>query len=122
MGLAAGVVVATCPFAWFNGSIVATYAFDMVTCPLLIILAWRAHPGSWHGVGAAVSLGILAGFRQSLIQSFAIPRADRGGGIDPPLESSGADPGGRSGRGGGLVGPHVAQPTRRILRMDPGHP
>ena len=72
VGLAAGVVVATCPFAWFNGSIVATYSFDMLACPLLIILAWRARPGSWHGVGAVVALGILAGFRQSIIQSFAI--------------------------------------------------
>ena len=72
VGLAAGVAVATCPFAWFNGSIVATYSFDMLTCPLLIILAWRARPGSWHGVWAVVSLGFLAGFRQSLIQSFAI--------------------------------------------------
>ncbi len=72
VGLAAGVVVATSPFAWFNGSIVATYAFDMLTCSLLIILAWRAHPGSWHGVVAVVAVGLLAGFRQSIIQSFAI--------------------------------------------------
>src|SRR5271165_1449611 len=50
VGVAAGVVVATCPFAWFSGSIVATYSFDMMACTLLIILAWRAHPGSWHGV------------------------------------------------------------------------
>jgi hypothetical protein len=72
VGLAAGLVVATCPFAWFNGSIVATYSFDMVGCSLLVILAWRARPGSWHGVAAVVALGVLAGFRQSMVQSFAI--------------------------------------------------
>ncbi len=72
VGLAAGAIVATCPFAWFSGSIVATYSFDMLACALLIILAWRARPGSWHGVAAVVVLGILAGFRQSIVQSFAV--------------------------------------------------
>ena len=72
VGLAAGLVVTTCPFAWFSGSIVATYSFDMVGCSLLVILAWRARPGSWHGVAAVVALGVLAGFRQSMIQSFAV--------------------------------------------------
>jgi hypothetical protein len=72
VGLAAGAVVATCPFAWFSGSIVATYSFDMVAGALLIVLAWRARPGSWHGVAAVVALGVLAGFRQSIIQSFAV--------------------------------------------------
>jgi len=72
VGLASGLVVATCPFAWFSGSIVATYSFDMVGCSLLVILAWRARPGSWHGVAAVVALGLLAGFRQSMIQSFAV--------------------------------------------------
>ncbi len=72
VGVAAGLVVATCPFAWFSGSIVATYSFDLVACPLLIILAWRARPGSWHGLAAAVALGLLTGFRQSIIESFAV--------------------------------------------------
>ncbi len=72
VGLAAGLIVATCPFAWFSGSIVATYSFDMVGCSLLVILAWRARPGSWHGVAAVVALGLLAGFRQSMVQSFAV--------------------------------------------------
>ncbi len=72
VGLAAGAVVATCPFAWFSGSIVATYSFDMVGCSLLVILAWRARPDSWHGVAAVVALGLLAGFRPSMIQSFAV--------------------------------------------------
>ena len=72
VGVAAGAVVATCPFAWFSGSIVATYSFDMVGCSLLVILAWRARPRSWHGVAAVVALGLLAGFRQSMIQSFAV--------------------------------------------------
>src|SRR3984957_7235140 len=72
VGVAAGAVVATCPFAWFSGSIVATYSFDMVGCSLLVILAWRARPGSWHGIAAVVALGVLAGFRQSMVQSFAV--------------------------------------------------
>ena len=71
-GIATGVIVATSPFAWFSGSIVATYSFDLVACPALIILAWRARPGSWHGVWAVVVLGLLAGFRQSIIQAFAV--------------------------------------------------
>ena len=57
VGLAAGVLVATSPFAWFSGSIVSTYSFDLVLSPLLIILAWRARPHSWHGAAALVALG-----------------------------------------------------------------
>src|SRR5664280_1644680 len=72
VGLAAGCVVAASPFTWFSGSIVATYSFDMVACSLLVILAWRARPGSWHGVAAVGALGLLVGFRQSIIQSFAV--------------------------------------------------
>jgi hypothetical protein len=72
VGWAAGAVVATSPFAWFAGSIVATYSFDMLAGALFIILAWRARPGSWHGLAAAASLGLLAGFRQSVVQSFAL--------------------------------------------------
>ncbi len=72
VGLAAGAVVATSPFAWFSGSVVATYSFDLLACPLLIVLAWRARPGSWHGVAAVAAIGLLAGFRQSIVQSFAL--------------------------------------------------
>ncbi len=72
VGLAAGSVVAASPFAWFNGSIAATYSFDVVACSSLIILARRARPGSWHGVAAIGALGVLVGFRQSIIQSFAL--------------------------------------------------
>ena len=50
----------------------ATYSFDMLACSLLIILAWRARPGQLARVGAAVALGLLAGFRQSIVQSFAL--------------------------------------------------
>jgi hypothetical protein len=71
-GIAAGVIVGSSPFTWFSGSIVSTYSFDAVAGSLLIILAWRARPGSWHGVGAIVALGVLAGFRQSIVQAFAI--------------------------------------------------
>jgi hypothetical protein len=72
VGLVAGVAVALSPFAWFSGSIVATYSFDMVACALLVILAWRARPGSWHGVAAVGSLALLAGFRQSVVLSFGL--------------------------------------------------
>jgi len=72
VGLAAGLVVATSPFAWFSGSIVATYSFDLLITPLLIILAWRARPHSWHGAAALVSLGLAAGFRQSTFQAFVL--------------------------------------------------
>jgi hypothetical protein len=72
VGLAAGLVVATSPFAWFSGSVISTYSFDLAIAPLLMILAWRARPGSWHGAAALVSLGLAAGFRQSVALSFAL--------------------------------------------------
>ena len=72
VGLAAGALVAASPFAWFSGSIVATYSFDMAACSLLIIMAWRARPGSWHGMGAVAAFGLLAGFRQSILMAFAL--------------------------------------------------
>jgi len=72
VGVAAGAVMATCPFVWFSGSTVSTYSFDMLACALLVVLAWRARPGSWHGIGAVVALGLLAGFRQSDMVAFAI--------------------------------------------------
>ena len=72
VGLAAGVVVATSPFAWFSGSIASTYSFDLVIAPLLIVLAWRARPHSWHGAAALGALGLVAGFRQSAMQTFAL--------------------------------------------------
>ncbi len=72
VGAAAGAVVAASPFAWFSGSAVATYSFDMLACSLLIVLAWRARPGSGHGVAAVVALAVLAGFRPSIVQSFAV--------------------------------------------------
>jgi hypothetical protein len=72
VGVAAGAVVAASPFTWYSGSTVSTYSFDLMTASLLIILAWRARPGSWHGVAAAASLGLLCGFRQSGFMAFAI--------------------------------------------------
>ncbi|HEV3281658.1 MAG TPA: hypothetical protein VG032_08640 [Acidimicrobiales bacterium] len=72
VGLAAGAIVATSPFAWFAGSAVGTYSFDMLGCAGLMVLAWRARPGSWHGVAAAVVLALVAGFRQSAFESFAV--------------------------------------------------
>ena len=72
VGLAAGVLVAASPFAWFDGSTVSTYSFDLAIAPLLIILAWRARPGSWHGPAALAALGLAAGFRQSVVAMFAV--------------------------------------------------
>ena len=65
VGTCAGLLIAASPFAWFNGSIVATYSFDLTIAPLLIILAWRARPHSWHGAGALVALALVTGLRQS---------------------------------------------------------
>jgi hypothetical protein len=39
---------------------------------VLIVLAWRARPNSWHGVAAVAALGVLGGFRQSLLTAFAL--------------------------------------------------
>ena len=72
VGLAAGIVVAASPFAWFSGSIVASYSFDLLIAPVLIILAWRARPHSWHGAAALAALGLAAGFRQSSLQIFGL--------------------------------------------------
>jgi len=72
VGVAAGLLVATSPFAWFSGSIVSTYSFDLLIAPLLIILAWRARPHSWHGAAALAALGLVAGFRQSALIMFAL--------------------------------------------------
>lgn len=72
LGVAAGAIVATSPFVWFSGSTVATYSFDALACAALVLMAWSARPGSLHGVAAVVTLGLLAGFRPSAVQSFAI--------------------------------------------------
>ncbi len=53
---------------------------------LLIILAWRARPGSWHGVGAVVALGLLAGFRQSDPHGLRPPRPAGRDRLHPSLE------------------------------------
>ena len=84
VGLAAGLLVATSPFVWFDGSIVATYSFDLVIAPLLIILAWRARPHSWHGAGALVALAVAAGFRQSDGHDVPPARPAGRGRIGPP--------------------------------------
>ncbi len=71
-GAAAGVLVATSPFAWYSGSQVATYSFDLLAASLLCLLAWRAHPGSRHGILAVGALALLAGFRQSMMLELAL--------------------------------------------------
>lgn len=72
LGLAAGVAVASSPFAWFDGSIVATYSFDLLAASALLALALRARPGTYHGVAAAGVLGLLSGFRPTILTSFGL--------------------------------------------------
>ena len=48
-----------------------------------MLLAWKARPGSWHGVAAAATLGLTGGFRQtSLIVLFPLALVGRGA-IEP---------------------------------------
>ncbi len=72
LGLAAGAAVASSPFAWFDGSIVATYSFDALAACTLLALALRARPGTYHGVAAAGALGLLSGFRPTILTSFGL--------------------------------------------------
>ena len=65
LGGAAAAVLLTSPFLLFYGSAVGTYAFDAVAVEVLLLLAWRARPRSWHGPAAAAALGLAGGFRQS---------------------------------------------------------
>jgi hypothetical protein len=67
LGLAAAAVLLTSPFVAFYGSSIATYPFDALASLVLIWLAWRARPGSWHAPVAAAALGLAAGTRQSSI-------------------------------------------------------
>ncbi|MHB8682639.1 MAG: hypothetical protein ACYDA2_11170 [Acidimicrobiales bacterium] len=69
-GVATGLFVATAPVSWFNGSIVATYSFDALVGALLVVLAKRARPGSWHAPAAVVVYGIGAGFRPTVLELF----------------------------------------------------
>jgi hypothetical protein len=72
VGVAAGALVATSPFVWFSGSTVATYSFDMLACAVMILLAWDARPDSFHGIAAVIALGLLSGFRQSVVADCAL--------------------------------------------------
>ncbi len=72
VGAAAGAVMATSPFLWFDGSIVATYSFDALAGAVLIDLAWRAKPGNGYGIAAAATFAVAAGFRQSIVESFVL--------------------------------------------------
>lgn len=65
LGAAAAAFLMTSPFLWFYGSSVASYAFDGLAAAVLMLLACRSSAGSWHGIAAAATLGLGAGFRQS---------------------------------------------------------
>jgi len=85
LGLAAAGFLLTSPFLLFYGATVATYAFDAVAVELLLLLAWRARPGSWHGAAAPAALALAAGFRPSSavllapLAAVAVARGVRGG-------------------------------------------
>lgn len=70
-GRAAAALLLSSPFAWFYGSIVNTYIFDPLAATILMLVAWRAYPGSVHGFVAAATLGVAAGFRQTALVTLA---------------------------------------------------
>ncbi|HUY63492.1 MAG TPA: hypothetical protein VMV14_03145 [Acidimicrobiales bacterium] len=70
--LSGAALVATAPVSWFNGSIVATYSFDALTGALLVLLARRARPGSFHGVVAVVVYALATGLRPSAAEVFLV--------------------------------------------------
>lgn len=72
VGMAAGAVVASAPVSWFAGSTVSTYSFDALAGALLMLLASGARPHSAHGIGAVVTLGLLTGFRPSILPMFVL--------------------------------------------------
>ncbi|HVE47417.1 MAG TPA: hypothetical protein VNA57_11825 [Acidimicrobiales bacterium] len=81
LGLAGAAVLFTSPFVAFYGSSVGSYAFDALASVVLLLLAWRACPGSWHAVAAAGALGLATGARQSsivLLGPLALVAAVRG--------------------------------------------
>ena len=65
LGAAAAGVLLTSPFVAFYGSSVGTYPFDALASLVLLHLALRARPGSWHAPAAAAALGLSGGVRQS---------------------------------------------------------
>lgn len=65
LGFCASAVMATSPFLAFYGSSIGTYSFDALASLVLIYLAWRVSPGSWHGPAASAALGLAGGTRQS---------------------------------------------------------
>ena len=68
--VAAGLLLSS-PLLWFYGASVDTYTLDALACASLMALAWHARPGSRHGVVAAATLGLAAGFRQTSLLLFA---------------------------------------------------
>ena len=65
LGAATAGVLLTSPFVAFYGSSIGTYPFDALASLVLLHLAFRATPGSWHAPAAAAALGLAGGVRQS---------------------------------------------------------
>ena len=65
LGAATAAVLLTSPFVAFYGSSIGTYPFDALASLVLLHLAFRATPGSWHAPAGAATLGLAGGVRQS---------------------------------------------------------
>ena len=65
LGAATAAVLLTSPFVAFYGASIATYPFDSLAGLVLLLLAFRSQPGSWHAPAAAAALGLAGGTRQS---------------------------------------------------------
>ncbi|MDP9387698.1 MAG: hypothetical protein M3Q48_07155, partial [Actinomycetota bacterium] len=65
LGVVAAAGLLTSPFLAFYGSSVASYPFDALASLVLLHLAWRSRPGSWHAPAAAAALALAGGARQT---------------------------------------------------------
>jgi len=72
VGMAAAVLVASSPVAWFAGSTVSVDGFCTLVGALLVVLARRARPYRAHGIVAVVVLMLGAGVRLSMVPAFAL--------------------------------------------------
>ena len=64
----AGLIFVFSPLVWFHGTVALTYAVEVFFSALAGYLCWRIHHGSRSLiVPAAVTLGLAAGFRPSIL-------------------------------------------------------
>lgn len=67
LGFAGAACMLASPYLLFYGATVNTYTFDALIVLVLVLIASRARPGSWHGWAAAGVLGLGAGLRQTTL-------------------------------------------------------